>query len=220
MADGAAAGRDGFDGQHRGDDANARLFRFELVVVPPIETCHIGAGAAHVKADRVFESGSSGHAGTSDDAAGRSGQDAVFSLKLRGDDQAAGRRHDSQIRRRRTVQLTFQAFQVVTQHRIQVGIHDGRVAARDKLDHGGDLAGEADLAKADFLRQTCHPTFVLGVQVGVQQPDRQGLDPAASQVLQARADDGLLWTPENSAVGRETFVDRQHRANSGAGFWT
>ncbi len=50
-ADRAAAGRDGFDRQHRRDDAHAGLLGLELQLVAAVEARDVGAGAPHVEAD-------------------------------------------------------------------------------------------------------------------------------------------------------------------------
>ena len=96
-ADAAAAGRHGFDRQHRSDDANSRFFRFELKFITAVETRHVGARASHVEADRPAEAGPLGHSRKTDHSAGRPRQDAVFADETVGIDEAAGGSHQPQI---------------------------------------------------------------------------------------------------------------------------
>ena len=95
-ADRAAAGRHGFDGQHRSHDADAGLFGFVLEIERSVEPRNVGARSTHVEADRPRSAGRLGHARKPDHPSGRPRQDAVLAGKLLGRDQSTGRSQNLQ----------------------------------------------------------------------------------------------------------------------------
>ena len=66
----------------------------------------------------------------------------------------------------------------------EVGVSSSSVASGDHLDHGHDLAGEADLGEAHALGQLPHRPLVLWEQEGVLQHHRQTGDAGVQHLLQ------------------------------------
>ena len=83
------AGGDGFDGQRRCRDANARLATFGLQFKPTVEARHIGTRAAHVEPDRPRVSRPRGGRREPDRPARWSGEDALLAREAIGCDESS-----------------------------------------------------------------------------------------------------------------------------------
>ena len=79
---GAAAGRHGVDGEHRGAQPHPGDFGLKRALIGAVVERHIGAGAAHVEADNGVETGRGGGAHGADNAAGRAGEDRILAGRM------------------------------------------------------------------------------------------------------------------------------------------
>ncbi len=80
-ADRTAASSHGFDGHHRSDNADARLFGLEFQFVAPVESRDVGTGSAHVKTNGMIETSRASHARKADHSAGGTRKNAVLADK-------------------------------------------------------------------------------------------------------------------------------------------
>src|SRR5262249_21358934 len=105
-------------------------------------------------------------------------KDTVFADKLFRRYQPASAGHEAQLR---LAQRAAELFDVAGQDGIQVGVDDGRIAARNDFRQRRAAAADTDFASADFVRHASDQLFVFGILVGVQQTDRQRINSAVSQ---------------------------------------
>ncbi len=129
--DGAAAGGDGMDLQHRGAQADPRDPRLIDALRASGDPRDVGGGAPHVEADHLGLALLSCDAAEGHHAAGRARQDRVAPTKARGVRQAAAGLHDAQAA---VGERLREAGEVAAQERRQVGIGDGGVAPPEKSD--------------------------------------------------------------------------------------
>ena len=131
-----------------------------------------------------------------------------------GVDQAAGRCQEAQ----RTVgQLVAQAADVAPQNRIQIRVHDRRIAARHDLDQRGDPAGDADFLESDRSGQLGDERFVIGTHEAVQQTNSQRLDALLGERGQLPTHLNGIGGQQHAAFGVDAFVDFGHRGKQRLG---
>ncbi len=204
MADRAAAGRDGVDLEHRRPHPHPGDDRLVGSLVGAGMMRDVGRGAAHVEADHPVEPGLRGGLRHSDDSAGRTGQDRVLALEGAGVGEAARRLHEEEARL--GSQRGDDPVDVASQHRRQIGVDHGRVAAPDQLDQRPDPVADRDLGEADLLRQRGERRFVRGPAPAVHQDDR---DRAIASLISAyKGGTGGLQVEraKHLALGRHPFV--------------
>ena len=182
-ADRAAAGRHRVDVHHRRAHPHAGHHRFEHALVGAVVVGDVGRGAAHVEADHLAQADRLAALDGADDAAGGAGQDRVLALEAVGVGQAAVRLHEHQAHR---AGFGGHPRDIVAQHRRQVGVDHGGVAAPDDLHQGADLVADRNLREAGLFGQIAQDQLVLRVAVGMHQHDRDRIDALGADLAELR----------------------------------
>ena len=108
-------------------------------------------------------------------------------------------------------QLVGDVLDVAAQDGREVGVDDGRVAARDELHQRADLAGQRDLREADACGQLADRLLVGGVEVAVHADDGDGIGcrrrtpPGAARRAASRS--GARRTVPSAAMRSSTSID-------------
>ena len=205
-----AARRHGFDRHHRRNDSHPRLFRFEFPLVAAVEPGDIGAGAAHVEAKRTGKPGRQRHAGEADYAARRPRQQTIAPSKRLGFDKSTGRSEQPQVGTRS--QRFPQAGNIVGQHRVQIGIDDGRVTAGDQLDERSHFVRQANLRKTGRPGDPPYQPLVFRLAIAVQKTngDRPQVGTTSPQRRELLGDKRWIKRLNHRSVDRHPFSDFQH----------
>ena len=157
MQDRAATRRHRVDAHHRGAHAHPGHLGLEGALILAVKVGHIGRGAAHVEADDFFETGQGGGLHHADDAARRTGQDAVLALEFLGFGEAAVGLHKHQPR---VAGFGGHPVHITAQDRRQVGVDHRGVAARYQFHQRADVVGSRDLGKAGLAGQVGDRPFM------------------------------------------------------------
>ena len=178
-ADRAASGGDALDRQRRGDEVNIADLVLEEVFVVRVETGDVGAGAAHVEGDEPLEAGSTGGPCRADDSSRRSAQQAVLGVERARRDQTAGAGHHVQPS---AADARLNRLEIIPHDRGQIGVDDGGLGARQKLDGRRQIGGAGDVREAGAPENLPHLLLVTRVAIGVQQSHRGDADAAPDEI--------------------------------------
>ena len=96
---------------------------------------------------------------------------------------------------------------VFSNHRPEIGVSDRRVAARHEPLQSGDPRRYGDLVESERFRDPRDAIFVFGIDVGVQETDRQRFEAAFAELRKLLADFVLVDRAQHRSVGGEALVD-------------
>ena len=201
------------DGQHRRAHAHAGDLRVESAFqrgeVMSGKMRDIGGGAAHVKTDDAIAAGIQRRAHRADDAACGAGEDAVLAAELIGVGQAAAGLHEQQSGPR---QFFFDLVDVTPQHRCQIGIDHGGIAACHQFHQRADFVGHRNLCKSTFNGQGGGELFMPRITVAVHENDGDRAIALSLCGLKVTAQCRSIRSADDVAVRTDAFIDFPDRA--------
>ena len=192
---------------HRRAHAHARDLRLEDTLVGAVVVSDVGGGAPHVEGDDLALARGFGRLHRADDAAGRARQDRVLALEMRRFGQAAARLHEHQ---RHAARLSHHALDVIAQHRREVGVDHGGVAAPDQLHQRADAMAHGNLGKPAFARNLGQAQLMFREPVAVHQDDRDRRDACFARFRQHAASMLLVERRQRVAVGIDALANLGH----------
>ncbi len=201
--DRAAARRHRVDGEHGRAQPHAGHHGIEAALEFAVVVRHVGRGPAHVEADEPREAGALRCLHRADDAAGRTGQDAVLAGEGARLGEPAARAHEHQ---RHTSELGRHPVDVAPQNGREIRVGHGGVAAPDQLHQRRDLVRHRDLGKADGARDACRRGFVGTIAPGMHEDDRGGAQTGIVGPLKLHPERFAVERPQHDTLRRDALV--------------
>ena len=96
---------------------------------------------------------------------------------------------------------------IALQHRRQISVEHGRLAARDDLHQRADVVADGDLREADVAGEFGEAHLVCGIAVAVHQHDGDRAEAFRRERRELRRRRGFVEGLENFAVGAHALVD-------------
>ena len=208
LADRSAPCGNGVDLHHRGGHAHAGHHAIAGQLVFAGIMRDIGAGPAHVEADELVMAQWLARSDHADDATRRTGQNGILPAKCADFCQPAVRLHETQ-----AVgfgQTGLKSIGIASQDRREIGIDDGRVAARDQANERRNLVTDADLRKAHVARDGGQPFLVIAIFPAVHQHDGERIDAVGTQPFESPTRLLLVKGSQYLAIGGNPLVDLHH----------
>ena len=193
------------DLHHRRPNSNPRDDAFVGKLVLAGIMRHVGRRAAHVEADQVIVLVRSACRDHSDNAARRAGQDRVLAAEGARFGETAVRLHEVKTDFRR--QTGSDAVDVASEHRREIRIDNGGVAAPDQLDQRRDLVADRQLGKAELTSNRLQPFLMLAVPPAMHEDDCQGLDSGFADFNQTCAGAIFIEGNQHLSIDADPFVD-------------
>ena len=183
-----AACGDRMDVHHRDPEPDAVDLGREPARQLASEETDVGRRAAHVEADEPARPARVSHGCQPDHATCRTGQHAVDATKAIRVDEAAIALHQQQLGRAVALRQFAQELpHVAQQHRRQVGIRDGAVAAGDEARQRRDFVRGDHLLEAGGDGKRGRAQFVLRIAHAMQEGDRHRAQAARAGRRRVRA---------------------------------
>ncbi len=155
-----------------------------------VDQADVARGAAHVEAQHVALAGQPGEQQRAADAAGRPGEHGERGVRggARDVGEAARGLHDLRFGQRLGVGFAGEPAQVVAQQRRQSRVERGRGGALELAKRADEIAGQRKLRVRQQLGdQLAEQSLVLGMRVGMQQRDGDGLGLGCGNLAHERA---------------------------------
>ena len=208
MQDRAAACGHGMDQHHRCTHANASHFRLKGALIFAVKMRHIRRGAAHVEANDIGKARLLAGLGKANHAAGGARQDRVLALEHIGRRQTARRHHEHDARAGTlNIELIADLADIATQHRREIGVDDGGIAATDELDQRRDLMADRDLLEADGSRDFSDRSLMSRKLVSMHEDDRDRAIALGEEITQRHFCGLLVQNKLDGAVGKHALSD-------------